>query len=139
MARHAVEQELIELERRYWQAIQDKDAATAMQLSDEPCLVTGAQGVGQLDRKALGRMLTQAPWTLHEFKIGDDVQVRLLRDDVAIVAYKVREKMTVDGKPLELEAADASTWIRRDGRWLCALHTEAIAGDPFGRDHGATR
>jgi hypothetical protein len=22
----------------------------------------------------------------------------------------------------------------RNGRWLCALHTQSIAGDPFGRD-----
>jgi hypothetical protein len=29
---------------------------------------------------------------------------------------------------------DSSTWVRRNGCWLCALHTEAIAGDPFGRD-----
>jgi hypothetical protein len=61
-------------------------------------------------------------------------QVRLLRDDVAIVAYQVYEELTVDGKPVTLDAADSSTWVRRNGRWLCALHTEAIAGDPFGRD-----
>jgi hypothetical protein len=24
--------------------------------------------------------------------------------------------------------------VRRGGRWVCALHTEAIAGDPYGRD-----
>jgi len=23
--------------------------------------------------------------------------------------------------------------VRRGGRWLCAAHTESIAGDPFGR------
>ena len=27
-------------------------------------------------------------------------------------------------------AADTSTWVRGDGRWLCALHTEPR--DPFG-------
>jgi hypothetical protein len=58
----------------------------------------------------------------------------MLADDVAIVAYKVTEDLTVQGKPVHLEAADSSTWVRRDGRWVCALHTEAIAGDPFGRD-----
>jgi hypothetical protein len=40
----------------------------------------------------------------------------------------------VDGKAVTLDAADASTWVRRDGRWRCALHTESIQGDPFGRD-----
>jgi hypothetical protein len=68
------------------------------------------------------------------------VQVRAVTDDVAVVAYKVKEQLTVEGKPLTFEAADASTWVRRDGRWMCALHTEAIIGDPFGRDRqGATK
>lgn len=52
---------------------------------------------------------------------------------------KVNERLTVDGKPLKLEAADASTWVRRGERWVCALHTEAITGDPFGRDRTAQR
>ena len=50
------------------------------------------------------------------------------------MAYQVHEELTVEGKPLTLDAADASTWVRRDGTWRCALHTESIAGDPFGRD-----
>lgn len=57
-----------------------------------------------------------------------------LQDDVAIVAYTVHEELTVEGKPVKLDAADASTWVRRDGDWRCVLHTESIAGDPFGRD-----
>jgi hypothetical protein len=39
----------------------------------------------------------------------------------------------VDGEPLELEAFDSSVWVRRDGKWVCAVHTESPAGDPFGR------
>ena len=58
----------------------------------------------------------------------------MLSDDIGIVAYKVHEDMTVDGKPLSLDAADASTWIKRNGCGCCALHTESLLGDPFGRD-----
>jgi len=38
------------------------------------------------------------------------------------------------GKPVTLDAADASTWVKKDGRRLCALHTESLIGDPYGRD-----
>jgi len=129
-----IEQELLALETQYWEAIRDKDAEAAMRLTDDPCIVTGAQGVGRIDRRALAAMMKDVPYTVNEFEIDEDVHVRLLRDDVAILAYRVRERLTVEGKPVTLEAADSSTWVRRDGRWLCALHTEAIAGDPFGRD-----
>ena len=65
--------------------------------------------------------------------------MRLLRDDVAILAYRVHEELTVEGKPVTVEAADSSTWVHRDGRWVCAMHTESIAGDPFGRDRRADK
>jgi uncharacterized protein (TIGR02246 family) len=120
-------------EQRYWNAIKDRDAVEAMHLTHDPCIVTGAQGVSEVSRESFVKMMDGAAWTLDDFEL-EDVQVRLLGDDVAIVAYKVKESLTVEGKPVKLEAADSSTWIRRDGRWLCALHTEAISGDPFGRD-----
>jgi uncharacterized protein (TIGR02246 family) len=137
MGTKTIEAELLELEKRYWQALKDRDVDAAMRLTDDPCIVTGAQGVGRIDRQTLAAMLKAAPYSLHRFEVNDDAQVRLLRDDVAIVAYTVREELTVEGKPVTLEAADSSTWVRRDGAWVCALHTESIAGDPFGRDRHA--
>jgi uncharacterized protein (TIGR02246 family) len=128
-----VQQELLKLEKRYWQAIKDQDAETAAKLSDDPCLVTGAQGVAQLGRDALMRMMKSANYTLHDFEMRNP-QVRLIGDDVAILAYDVHEELTVDGKRVILDAADASTWVRGPKGWVCALHTESIAGDPFGRD-----
>jgi hypothetical protein len=63
-----------------------------------------------------------------------DVQVRVVTEGVAVVAYRVKERLTVDGKPITIEASDSSVWILRDEHWVCTLHTESLAGDPFGRD-----
>jgi len=134
MTTKQVEDELVELEKQYWQALKDNDIDAAMRLTDDSCFVAGAQGVARLDKQKLSAMMKGASYTLKSFRLSDDVQVRLLRDDVAIVAYKVHEELTVDGQPVSLDAADASTWVRRDGKWVCALHTESISGDPFGRD-----
>lgn len=128
MATNGLKRELLDLESRYWRAIKEKDADTALNLTDDPCILSGAQGVALIDKDAFKRMLTAATWTLLEFEI---------KDDVAVLAYNVREKLTVDGKPVTVDAADASTWVRRGDRWVCALHTESIAGDPFGRDRVA--
>jgi uncharacterized protein (TIGR02246 family) len=137
MGTKAIEKELVKLEKQYWQALKDGDVEAAMRLTDDPCIVTGAQGVGLLDKKELAAMMRSAPYTLRDFEVNEDVQVRLLQDDVAILAYKVHEELTVDGKPVALDAAESSTWVRRDGHWVCALHTESIAGDPYGRDRHA--
>ncbi len=129
-----LEKELLELERQYWQAIKDKDADAAVQLTDDPCIVAGAQGIARIDRRQLAAMMRAARYTLEDFEVKDDAQVRLLSDDVAVLAYQVRERLNVGGRPVTLEASDASTWVRRDGKWLCAMHTESLKGDPFGRD-----
>jgi hypothetical protein len=128
------ELEVLENERKYWQAMCEDDLDTMLALSDEPCLIAGAQGVGSIDRQKLRQMMQQASWKLHGFELGPSTQVRLLRDDVAVVAYQVKEDVSIDGQRLQLEANDSSTWIKKNGRWVCALHSEAIAGDPFGRD-----
>jgi hypothetical protein len=127
------ERELIRLERRYWQALKDADAKAATELSDDPCVVAGAQGAARVDRATLAKMLAGASWKLESFELTR-VDARVLSEDVGVVAYQVREELTVDGARLSFDAADTSTWVRRDGRWVCAVHTESIAGDPFGRD-----
>jgi Domain of unknown function (DUF4440) len=127
------DKEIIDLEKSYWQSIKDKNSAAATRLTADPCIVTGAQGAASIPSSAMKGMLEGAAWTLGNFELKDII-VQRPTSDVAIIAYKISEELLVDGKPLKLEAADASTWIRRDGRWQCALHTESISGDPFGRD-----
>lgn len=130
-----LETEIIKLENQYWNAIKDNDIETMMKLSDENCIITGAQGVSKIKRSDFPKMndKDKRTYTLNEFKLKDH-QITVLNEDTVVVGYKVWENLTVEGKPLEFEAADASTWVRRDGKWVCSLHTESIAGDPFGRD-----
>jgi hypothetical protein len=92
--------------------------------------------VGKLTREALGGMMRPSATgcTIDAFELDDHAQVARLTEDVAILAYKVHEDVTVDGKKVSFDASDASTWVKRGGQWRCALHTESIAGDPFGRD-----
>jgi hypothetical protein len=125
--------ELLDLEIQFWQSMKDKDVDGALRLTYEPCIVAGAQGVARIDKQTFAKMMATGAWTLHDFEIRD-VQVQQLNEEVAVIGYKVHEELTVDGKAITLDAADASTWVKKNGRWLCALHTESLAGDPYGRD-----
>ena len=132
---NAHEQELVEVERRFWNAMKEKDASTASGLTDDQCIVVGAQGVSTIDAMTMGKMTTEGKWELEQYSFDDKArQIRFLTDDIAIVAYPVKERVIVDGVTLPIEANDSSVWVRRDGQWRCALHTESLAGDPFGRD-----
>jgi uncharacterized protein (TIGR02246 family) len=139
MAKKSVEKELVKLEKSYWQAIKDQDLEAALALTDDPCIVAGAQGVSSIGKDKFREMMQSEQWTLNDFKMTDDVQIRMLSDDVAVLAYKVHEELTLEGKPVALDAAESSTWVRRNGRWLCSLHTESILGDPFGRDRAPAK
>lgn len=127
-----IRRELMALEKKYWNAIQQQDSSTAASLSSDPCVVVGAQGVGELDKATLAKMIKTANYRLKDFSL-DDVHVQQVTEDVAVVAYKVKEDLVVEGKDLNLDAFDSSVWVRRGGQWVCVVHTESIAGDPFGR------
>jgi hypothetical protein len=78
----ALEKELFELERQYWQSTKDGDTWLAERLSDDPCVVTDAQGVPKLDRATLAKMIEAASWKLEGFTLRSPI-VRPLTDDVA--------------------------------------------------------
>ena len=59
MAHQTLEQELLALEKRYWQAQKDKDGAAAAELTDEACLIAGAQGVVEIDRRTVVGMMEE--------------------------------------------------------------------------------
>jgi hypothetical protein len=138
MTTNARTQEVLEHERRFWNAMRAKDGEAASQMTDQNCIVVGAQGVSAINPDTMGRLTREGEWELERYTFDEAAaQVHFLNDDIALVAYPVKERLTVDGKQVNLEANDSSVWVRRDGEWRCAMHTESLAGDPFGRDRMA--
>ncbi len=134
MDERKLDAELLALEKQYWDAIKNKDGSMASRLSDDRCVVVGPQGIGEIEKHAIAGMIQGLPSQLKTYSVDEsDVHVRAVADDVAVIAYKVREDLIVDGKPTRMEAFDSSVWVRRDGKWMCAVHTESVAGDPYGR------
>ena len=130
----AIDTELLALEKQYWDAIKNKDGSTATRLTDERCMVVGPQGVNDIEKSVLPGMIAGAAYKMTTYTVDDrEVHIRAVTDDVAVIAYKIREDLIVDGKPTTLNACDSSVWVRRHGQWVCTLHTETIAGDPYGR------
>ncbi|MBA2541885.1 MAG: DUF4440 domain-containing protein [Deltaproteobacteria bacterium] len=83
-------------------------------------------------------MIESAAWKLERFQLDpSNVKIKIIADDVAVIAYEVQERIVVDGESQTVTAFDSSVWVRRMGKWVCAMHTETLAGDPFGRDRTA--
>ena len=117
--------ELIALEKSYWDAIKAKDGKATAALSGETSLVTGARGVSSIPQSKMAAMTEAESWELESYAF-EDVEVSTPTPDVAIVAYTVRQKVKMDGKRQEMRAADSSTWIRGADGWQCHAHSETF-------------
>lgn len=118
-------EEVIALEKSYWDAVKAKDGSRTAKLSADPALVTGARGVVRIPKEKMEKMTEEGNWTLESYAF-EDVEVSTPSPDVALIAYTVRQDVTMDGKPDSLRAADSSVWIRGRNGWECHAHSETF-------------
>lgn len=123
--------DIIALERSYWEAMKSKDGKRTAELSADPSIVSGAQGVMRIPRDKMGAMTEEGDWTLESYAF-EDVEVSTPTPDVAVIAYTVNQQVMVKGEAKSFRAADASTWVRGDDGWTCHAHSETILGDQPG-------
>ncbi|MGE0740417.1 MAG: nuclear transport factor 2 family protein [Hyphomonadaceae bacterium] len=121
----ATKDEIIALERSYWEAMKRKDGARTAQLSGKTALTTGARGVSVIPKDKMGKMTEEGNWTLNAYEF-DDIEVVTPAPDIAIIAYTVKQQVTMDGKKQDLRAADSSTWVRGADGWECHAHSETF-------------
>jgi hypothetical protein len=117
---------LIALEKKFWQAMVDEDADTAIEMLDEPALMVSSHGALQFDRAQYRKMAEEGPMVVKSFEFSD-MQVMYPNDDTAVLTYRVKQAIAgrEDGaKTIEQEMADSSVWLRKGGEWLCVMHTE---------------
>ena len=117
--------DIIALETSYWEAMKAKDGARTAELAGKVSLVTCAQGVMSIAKSKMGQMTEEGKWTLESY-VFEDIEVSTPAPDVAIIAYTVKQKVTLDGKLQILHAADSSTWIRGADGWECHAHSETF-------------
>ena len=120
----STQDDIIALEKSYWDAMMAKDGKATAALSGDQCLVTGAKGVMSIDRAKMAKMTEDGDWQLKSYTF-DDVRVSIPAPDVAIIVYKVHQKVVMGGKTMDLHAADSSTWLRGKAGWECHAHSEA--------------
>ena len=128
----ATRRELLALEKQYWNAIMEKDARTATSLSDDPCVVVDAPGCGrggQTDpyQDDGGREVRPGGILARGRAHASDPRRRRR------FGLQGQGDLVVDGEKVKLEAFDSSVSVRRGKKWVCVIHTESLAGDPFGR------
>lgn len=114
------------LEHAFWQSMVDREPAVATGMITEPALMVSGHGPMRFDHGEYTKMASNEQHRLLEYTLSD-MDVMFPSDDVAIATYRAHQKMEMDGKPLEFDSIDSSTWVKLDGAWKCAAHTESEA------------
>jgi hypothetical protein len=105
--------------------MKSKDGGRTAELSGKNAVVTGPKGVMNISKSKMGEMTREGKWTLESYEF-DDIEVVTPEPDVAIIAYAVKQDVTMDGTAQTLRAADSSTWIRGPQGLECHAHSETM-------------
>lgn len=122
----AAKSEIERLERAFWQSMVDNDPKAATALLTDTALMASGHGAMSFDHAGYTKMATDPKHKLLSFELKD-LEVLFPRGDVAIATYRVHQQVTMEGKKVEMDAVDSSTWVKVDGAWKCAAHTESQA------------
>lgn len=122
--------EIEKLEQAFWKSMVDGKPEIATGMLTEPALMVSGHGANKFDHAGYTKMAKDDRFKLVDYDISN-MDVTFPRDDVAVATYQVTQKVEMEGKASEMEVFDTSTWIKLDGNWLCAMHTECpVASKP---------
>jgi ketosteroid isomerase-like protein len=121
--------EIESLERAFWQSLVDNDPKTATSMLTEPALMVSAHGPMTFDHATYEKMASDPKHRLVDYSLSD-MDVMSPTDDIAIATYRAHQKMTMDGRTVEQDVVDSSTWVKVHGVWKCAAHTESVVTRP---------
>ena len=118
--------EIAALEKAFWDSIVDGKPEVATGILTEPAVMVSGHGATKFDHAAYTKMANDEKYKLVDYTMSD-MDVMFPRDDVAVASYHVVQKMELQGKPMHMDVYDTSTWVKIDGHWRCAIHTESSA------------
>lgn len=122
------QKDLITLERKFWQSMVDEQTDVALGLLTEPAFMVSTHGVMKFDHATYREMAEHGQQVVKRFELRD-IDVTFINPDTAVLAYDVMQVIAPRQSSQETEQhmKDTSTWVRVDGQWRCAMHTESPA------------
>ena len=119
-------QDIERLENAFWKSLVARDADAATALLAPQALMVSSHGTMRFDPAQYAAMLKDPKHGLLDYTLSD-MDVLFPTDDVAIATYRAHQAMQMDGRRMEQDVVDSSTWVKVGGAWKCVAHTESEA------------
>ncbi len=114
--KEAIQRQIITLEKRLWDG-DEADASTL--LADDAVAIKHAHRYTRADEKVAAKDLKTQSYSM------DDIQIRILRHDVALLTYRINQEASFRGTKLPSPAYFASLWVNRGGKWKNVFYAES--------------
>ncbi len=118
-----METQIIELEKKYWQGMENHEYETVKNLTHFPCIIAGKNGVHSVDETTFKNMFESGNGDKIKVLGFSDVTSQSLTESTVVTAYVIELEDVKQKKAMK--CACTSTWVKENSNWVCALHTEA--------------
>ena len=125
MSKSKQQLEIEELEQAFWKSMVDNDPKAATEMLHEPALMVSSHGTNKFDHAGYTKMAKDDRFKLLDYKITK-MDVLCPSDVVAVATYQVHQAMEMEGRKIEMDAIDSSTWVKIGDKWRCVIHTESL-------------
>lgn len=119
-----METQIIELEKKYWQGMENHDYETVKNLTHFPCIIAGKNGVQSVDEANFKKMFESGDGDKIKVLNFSDVETQLIVENLAVIAYQIELGIANDKQKAPMKCACTSTWTIENNNWVCVLHTE---------------
>lgn len=119
-----METQIIELEKKYWQGMENHEYETVRNLTRFPCIVAGNMGVQSVDEASFRKMFESGDGAKIKVVSISNIETQLIGDNGAVIAYHIDLGIKGDDQKPPTKCACTSTWVKENNNWLCTLHTE---------------
>jgi hypothetical protein len=120
-----METQIIELEKKYWQGMENHNYETVKKLTGFPCIIAGKNGVQSVDETKFKKMFESGDGDKIKVLNFSDIETQLVAENAAIIAYSIELGIVDNKQKAPMKCACTSTWIKENNDWVCVLHTEA--------------
>jgi ketosteroid isomerase-like protein len=120
-----MENQILELEKKYWKAMETRDFDTVSSLTRFPCIVAGKDGIRSVDESSFKKMFDSGAG--NQLKVVDisGAESETIAENTAVLAYLVELEYSMEGQKSSGKCACTSTWVKVNENWVCAMHTES--------------
>lgn len=111
-----IKDEILSLEKKYWEAMKNNDVESGILLTKFPCTLASSKGVQRVSEDQYRKMMSSNKGDDFKNLEIQNPQVDILNNDTALITYSIQHK--------GMNMLDVSTWVRENGKWVCAFHAE---------------